>query len=151
MDVEPVLAVEVSRSMDIEELELQREGCIAALRDPEVIRAIQGGDPGRIAVFYFEWAGYRTRSVPGGRTPIDGPDIAAAFGEALQAAPVQAPSAPRSPAPSLSRAEHFENEGFDGCGASSTSPATGRTTPDPASWRRVMRRWRRRSPSMACP
>mgnify|MGYP000025315275 CR=1 FL=1 len=39
VDVELVLAVDVSRSMDFEELKLQRDGYVAAFRDPEVIRA----------------------------------------------------------------------------------------------------------------
>ncbi|UOM33562.1 DUF1194 domain-containing protein [Acuticoccus sp. I52.16.1] len=57
VDVELVLAVDVSWSMDIDEQRLQREGYVNAIRDPEVIRAIRRGDWGRIAVTYVEWAG----------------------------------------------------------------------------------------------
>ena len=57
VDVELVLAVDVSRSMDMDELLLQRNGYVAAFRHPEVIRAIERGLTGRIAVTYFEWAG----------------------------------------------------------------------------------------------
>lgn len=57
VDVELVLAVDVSRSMDAGELRLQRDGYAAALRDPSVIAAIESGFYGRIALTYFEWGG----------------------------------------------------------------------------------------------
>lgn len=57
VDLELVLAVDVSRSMDYDELVLQREGYAAALKHPEVIQAIASGPLGRIAVTYLEWAG----------------------------------------------------------------------------------------------
>lgn len=46
VDLQLVLAVDISRSMDQDEQRLQRAGYVAALRDPEVIRAIQGGPLG---------------------------------------------------------------------------------------------------------
>src|SRR5215211_2854283 len=58
VDLELILAVDVSLSMDYEELRLQREGYVGALRDPEVQRAIRGGVHGRIAIAYLEWAGW---------------------------------------------------------------------------------------------
>lgn len=57
VDLELVLAVDVSRSMDPDEQALQRAGYVAAFRDREVLRAIQSGPIGRIAVSYVEWAG----------------------------------------------------------------------------------------------
>ena len=57
VDVELVLAVDISRSMDAAELQLQRDGYVAALRHPDVIGAIESGFYGRIAVTYVEWAG----------------------------------------------------------------------------------------------
>ena len=57
VDLELVLAVDISGSVDEVEARLQREGYIAALRHPHVIEAIQGGMFGRIAVTYIEWAG----------------------------------------------------------------------------------------------
>ena len=56
VDLELVLAVDVSSSIDEVEARRQREGHVAALADPEVISAIQGGGYGRIAVMYLEWA-----------------------------------------------------------------------------------------------
>jgi hypothetical protein len=63
VDLELVLAVDISMSMDIVEQRLQRDGYVAALRDPNVIKAIQSGPQGRIAVTYVEWAGYRSQSI----------------------------------------------------------------------------------------
>lgn len=57
VDVELVLAVDVSWSMDADEQRLQRQGYVDAIRDPEVIATILRGDWGRIAVTYVEWAG----------------------------------------------------------------------------------------------
>ena len=57
VDLELVLAVDISRSVDDEEARLQREGYVEAFRDPRVINAIQSGPLGAIAVAYVEWAG----------------------------------------------------------------------------------------------
>ncbi len=57
VDLHLVLAVDVSWSMDPEEQRLQRDGYVDAFRDTAVIKAIQSGPAGRIAVTYFEWAG----------------------------------------------------------------------------------------------
>lgn len=56
VDVALVLAVDVSRSMSPEELALQREGYAAAIVSNDVIRAIELGAYGRIALTMFEWA-----------------------------------------------------------------------------------------------
>ena len=57
VDVELVLAVDVSRSMDMDEQALQRAGYVEAFRDPAVHAAIASGIHQRIAVTYVEWAG----------------------------------------------------------------------------------------------
>lgn len=57
VDVELVLAVDVSLSMSDEELEIQRHGYAAALMHDNVLRAIADGAHGKIAVTYVEWAG----------------------------------------------------------------------------------------------
>lgn len=56
VDVALAIAVDVSRSMSYEELQIQRKGYAAAIASPEVVRAIQGGVYGRIAVTFYEWA-----------------------------------------------------------------------------------------------
>ena len=57
VDVELVIAVDVSFSMDREEQHTQRAGYVEAFRDPLVIAAILAGPLGRIAVTYVEWGG----------------------------------------------------------------------------------------------
>jgi hypothetical protein len=57
IDVELVLAVDVSRSMDQSEFAIQRAGYAEALRHPDFISAVKAGPHGRILVAYFEWSG----------------------------------------------------------------------------------------------
>lgn len=63
VDIELVLAVDVSRSMSPMELEIQRKGYAAALSSDEVFGAIGGGMIGRIAITYVEWAGSHSQTV----------------------------------------------------------------------------------------
>ena len=63
VDVELVLAVDVSLSMAPDELAIQRDGYVAALTDPRVLQAIEQGAHGKIAITYFEWAGSTSRHV----------------------------------------------------------------------------------------
>lgn len=57
VDMELLLAVDVSPSVDSHEAAQQRQGYLTALATPEVIGAIESGPLGRIAVSYVEWAG----------------------------------------------------------------------------------------------
>lgn len=57
VDLELILAVDVSGSVDAIEARLQREGYIAALTSDTVMKAIKSGPYRRIAVAYVEWAG----------------------------------------------------------------------------------------------
>jgi hypothetical protein len=54
VDLELVLAVDVSRSIGVDEHQLQRDGYVAAFRHPDLLQAIKSGPFGRIAVVYFE-------------------------------------------------------------------------------------------------
>jgi hypothetical protein len=63
VDVELLLAVDVSRSMTPAELEIQRRGYAEALRSDDVIRAMRGGLLGRVALSYVEWAGAGTQRI----------------------------------------------------------------------------------------
>ncbi|MET1415015.1 DUF1194 domain-containing protein [Roseibium sp. HPY-6] len=56
VDVALVLAVDVSRSMSYDELRIQRRGYAAAISSAEVVRAIELGAHGKIALMMFEWA-----------------------------------------------------------------------------------------------
>ena len=56
VDLELVLAVDISFSVDLFEAQTQRDGYIVALTHPSVIAAIQSGMLGKIAVTYLEWS-----------------------------------------------------------------------------------------------
>jgi len=88
VDIELVLAVDVSWSMDHDEQLLQRQGYIGAFLHPDVIAAIQAGDWGRVAVTYVEWAGSGLQMVQVPWTVIDGPESARAFAGKLAEAPL---------------------------------------------------------------
>jgi len=57
VDLELVLAIDVSGSVDWQEAALQRDGYVQALRSDAFVKAVQSGVLGRIAVTYVEWAG----------------------------------------------------------------------------------------------
>ena len=112
VDLELALAVDVSRSVDDEEAALQRSGYIKAFRHPSIIDAISQGPLGRIAVTYFEWAGYaRVRPVVAWRVISDRAS-AEAFVRALEAdEPEQGRRTSISGAIEFGAAS-FENNGF---------------------------------------
>lgn len=83
VDLALVLAVDVSRSMDPEEQELQRQGFIEAFRSPLVHNAIRSGMLGRITVTYVEWSGVEHQVVIAPWTTIDSAETAMKFAEKL--------------------------------------------------------------------
>ena len=99
VDVELVLAVDISYSMDPEEQTLQRQGYVEALNSPIILDAIKKGLNGKIAVAYVEWAGNSTQEVVVDWQIIDSPESARSFTAALQA-----PAAPALPDVDLQRA-----------------------------------------------
>jgi Protein of unknown function (DUF1194) len=113
VDVELVLAVDISYSMDMEEQKLQREGYIQALSSPEVLKAIRAGMTGKIAVTYFEWAGSTTQRIVVPWQVIDGPETADAFIAKLTAAPISRWYRTSISGAILFGQELFENNGFD--------------------------------------
>ena len=88
VDLELVLTVDVSLSMDLDEQRLQRDGYVAAFRDPQVWAAIKSGGHSQIAVTYIEWAGAQTQLTIMPWTLIDSPERAAAFADSLEAKPI---------------------------------------------------------------
>lgn len=56
VDLQLLLAIDVSGSVDSEEARLQRQGYIDAFADERILRAIARGPKGRIAVAYYEWS-----------------------------------------------------------------------------------------------
>jgi hypothetical protein len=87
VDVELVLAVDVSGSVDPFEARQQRDGYVAALTNAEVIAAIKGGALGKVAVMYLEWAGMEYQRVVVPWTVIDGEESARQFVAALEETP----------------------------------------------------------------
>lgn len=85
VDLALVLTVDVSLSMDLDEQRLQRDGYVAAFRDPLVLAAIASGAHRRIGVTYVEWAGPFTQVTVLPWTLIDGPETAERFAAALEA------------------------------------------------------------------
>ena len=111
VDLELVLAVDVSLSMDLEEQRLQRDGYVAAFRDAEIHKAIASGAQGRIAVVYMEWAGPASQSVVMPWTIIDSPGAARAFADKLETMPIS-----RARLTSISAALKFSHDLFGASG-----------------------------------
>ncbi len=88
VDLELILAVDVSGSVDWEEATLQRRGYVEAIRSEEVIGAIRSGANGKIAIAYIEWAGTYLQRTVIDWTVIDGPESAQAFTTTLTEAPI---------------------------------------------------------------
>lgn len=114
VDVELVLAVDISYSMDEEEQRLQRLGYIEALRSQQFLDALKSGAHGRIAVAYMEWAGAHDARTLVDWMLIDGPDKANALAEKLAEAPTR-----RARRTSISTAidasvRMFDRNGYDG-------------------------------------
>ncbi len=87
VDLELVLAVDVSGSIDNEEFKLQRQGYAAAFRDPRLLQAIQSGALQRIAVMLVDWAGAEYQTISIGWTLIGDESSAEQFADALLKAP----------------------------------------------------------------
>ena len=111
VDLELVLAVDVSLSMDPDEQRLQRDGYVEALKDAEVLAAIRANGLGRIGVVYVEWAGSSTQKITLPWTLIDGPATAAAVSDRLAQAPIL-----RAQKTSISGALEFAGGLFDSSG-----------------------------------
>lgn len=108
VDAEIVLAVDASRSMDLAEFATQRDGYLAALRHPDLIRAITAGRHGKVAFAYVEWAGeIRDGALVPWRV-IAGPGDAAAMADEIAAMPVV-----RGRGTSISRAIAFSTALLD--------------------------------------
>jgi hypothetical protein len=87
VDLLLVLAADVSRSVDAQKFQLQREGYAAAVADPRVLDAIRSGRNGRIAVLFAEWSGFGNQKVVIDWMLIDGPKAAQSFGDRLLESP----------------------------------------------------------------
>jgi hypothetical protein len=114
VDLELVLSVDVSRSMDGDEQKLQRDGYVAAIQHPDVLDAIAHGLYRRIALTYVEWAGPQMQQTVVDWQLIDGPAAAKAFAEQLSRAPSQALRGTSIANALAFAAPHFDNNEFEG-------------------------------------
>jgi hypothetical protein len=111
VDVELVIAVDVSYSMDPDEQALQREGYILALTSKEFLQALRQGANGKVAITYFEWAGPSDQKVIMPWRLVDGPEAADAVAAELSRAPYR-----RASRTSISGALRFAKPLFDDSG-----------------------------------
>jgi Protein of unknown function (DUF1194) len=89
VDVELVLAVDVSYSMDMDELAIQREGYAQAIISKEFLQALKSGPNGKIAVTYFEWAASTDQKIIIPWRLIDGPETADAVANEIMKTPIR--------------------------------------------------------------
>jgi hypothetical protein len=83
VDLELVLAVDVSRSIDDDEFKLQREGYAQAFMHPSVLGAIQSNPHKQIAVTLIEWAGSDFQKVIVPWTVVSDQESGALLAEAI--------------------------------------------------------------------
>jgi hypothetical protein len=89
VDVELVLAVDVSYSMDMDELAIQREGYAQAIVSKEFLQALKTGPNGKISVTYFEWAASSDQKIIIPWRVIDGPETADAVANEIVKTPIR--------------------------------------------------------------
>jgi hypothetical protein len=108
VDVELIIAVDVSYSMDMDELAVQREGYAQAIVSKEFLQALKTGPNGKVAVTYFEWAASNDQKIIIPWRVIDGPETADAVADEIMRTPVR-----RASRTSISGAIYFAMPLFD--------------------------------------
>ena len=89
VDVELVIAVDVSYSMDLDELAVQREGYAQAIVSKEFLQAMKTGPNRKVAVTYFEWSASSDQKIIIPWRVIDGPETADAVAAEIMKTPVR--------------------------------------------------------------
>jgi hypothetical protein len=87
VDIALVLAADVSRSINTDEFQLQRQGYASAITSPDVVKAIRAGTRGVIAVTFVEWSGATEQQIVVDWQLIRDPASAKNFADTLLAAP----------------------------------------------------------------
>jgi hypothetical protein len=87
VDLEVILAADVSRSIDDAEFDMQRKGYAAALTDPRVLTAIHARSGAAIAVCFIEWSGDEDQQVVVDWTEIRDEEDAGSMAAAILAPP----------------------------------------------------------------
>lgn len=114
VDLELVIAVDVSASMDREEYLIQRAGYVAAIRDPEFVETVLAGNQRRIALTYVEWSGLRYQRITVPWRLIDSAESARAFANELYRQPVGEGRGTSISAAMLFSASLFPGNAYDG-------------------------------------
>jgi hypothetical protein len=114
VDVELVLAVDISYSMDMDELALQREGYAQAVASPEFLNALKQGTHGKVAMTLVEWAGVADQRVVVPWRLVDGAASAQALSEEMARAPVRRSFRTSISGALMFSATLFENNGYRG-------------------------------------
>jgi hypothetical protein len=115
VDLELMLLADATSSIDAVEHRLQRQGYAAAIQDPQVLAAIEaGGELGRIAVAYVEWAGRRSQDLVVDWMVVEDAGSAAAFAGRLMAAPRRSFGVNAIGAAIMKGLELLEGNRFDG-------------------------------------
>ena len=89
VDVELILATDISYSMDMDELAVQREGYADAIVSKEFLQALKAGPTGKIAITYFEWAASSDQKILIPWRVIDGPESAGAVSDEIRKTPIR--------------------------------------------------------------
>lgn len=84
-----VLAIDVSVSVDVGEYELQMTGIARALRDPEVVAAIEATGPGGIAVTLVQWSSFPYHAQAVGWTHVADREAVAPLADEIARSPRQ--------------------------------------------------------------
>ena len=114
VDVELVLAIDISYSMDFDELALQREGYAQAIVSQEFLNALKQGTNGKVAVTVVEWAGIAEQRIVLPWRLIEGPASAQAAASELARAPVRRAFRTSISGALMFSAALFEGNGFRG-------------------------------------
>jgi hypothetical protein len=109
VNVELVIAVDVSYSMDMDELAVQREGYAQAIVSKDFLRALKAGPVSKVAVTYFEWSMSGDEKIIIPWRVIDGPESADAVAAEIMKTPVR-----RGSSTSISSAINFAVQLFEG-------------------------------------
>ena len=133
VDIELVIAVDSSTSVDFDEFNLQVRGLAAAFRDPTVVAAVADGPRGAISVAVFEWADPASQMLAVPWTVIDGPATANAFARRVDGMTRQVPRGGTSIAGALAFASVlFQNNPHPGDRQVIDLTADGRNNQGPA-------------------
>src|SRR6202140_3913598 len=108
VDVELVIAVDVSYSMDLDELAVQPEGYARAIVSKGFLQAIKIGPHSKVAVTYFKWSGSSDQKIIIPWRGIGGPESADAVAGEIMKTPVR-----RGSRTSISGAINFAMPLFD--------------------------------------